>query len=33
MVRGYDPYMQHVGTQLDPISKFGKSLHLWHPHL
>ena len=23
-----DPYLQHVGTRLNPISNFGKSLHL-----
>ena len=26
--RGYDPYTLHINTQLNPISNFGKSLHL-----
>ena len=33
MVRGYDLYIQHIGKQLDPISNFGKSLHVWCLHL
>ena len=33
MVRGYDPYIQHVSKLLGPITNFGKSLHPWHPRL
>ena len=30
--RGCNPCILCIGTQLNPTSNFGKSLHLWHPH-
>ena len=32
-VRGCNPCTLHVNTLLNPTSNFGRSLHLWHPHL